>query len=182
MAQLFRVTKLNDSTHCQTFAFILPSATAKDDAVEILSRDFSFGGHKWRLCLQKRDKHLSPYLQLMNISEGVQCTIDVAFALINRDSFTQNETYSERQLQFTFDEPVHGHRTFITLDDLNKRHFSDARNEFLFEITLKQNRTTFSSVIILNQSSKLDHRTKDKDALDYQRYDTKPFIFGDLEW
>lgn len=181
MAQLFRITKLNDSTRCTTFTFILPSATLSDDSLEILSRDFAYAGHKWRLCLQKKDKqHLSPYLQLISVSPGIRCIVDVIFVLVNRETFSQNETYSEKQVQFDFDHTIHGHRPFVTIEDLIKRSFTDTRNEFLFELTLKQPKTTLISVITLCPPKTESRNTKE--VLDYQRYDTQPFLFGDLEW
>ncbi len=74
MAQLFRVTNSRDASHTSTFTFLLPPQTAaKDGPPEILSREFAYFGHQWRLCLSKKDgRHLSPYLDLCSPSPGLK--------------------------------------------------------------------------------------------------------------
>lgn len=182
MAQLFRVSKLYDSSESQTFTFILPPAATLEYPPEILSRDFMYAGHKWRISLLKQDRHLSPYLQMTSVSEGVRCWIDFSFVLVHRQSFTDSEQFSERQREFSWRRSSHGCRTFVTLDDLSKRQFSDARGEFVFEVVLKNPKTIFEQVFTLN----VMHKTSTTDsrhveARDYQRYDTTPINFGEQE-
>lgn len=179
MAQLFRVTKLHDLTQSQTFTFILPWATCQENPPEILSRDFVYAGHKWRLSLMKKDKHLSPYVHLTSLVEGMRCTVDINFVLINRESFTQNESFSDKQKEFTIAEPSHGRRTFVTLEDLNKRRFSDSKGEYLLEVNFKNPKTIFEQTFPM--TLKTDARTSAA-VVDYQRYDTRSFQFGELEW
>lgn len=181
MAQLFRVSKLHDSSDSQTFTFILPPASALEYPPEILSRDFVYAGHKWRISLLKQDRHLSPYLQLTSVSEGVRCLIDFSFVLVHRQSFTDSEQYSERQREFNWRRSNHGCRTFVTLDDLSKRQFSDARGEYVFETVLKNPKTTFEQIFTLNFAA-ANADARHAEARDYQRYDTTPVNFGEQEW
>lgn len=182
MAQLFRVTKLHDTTQSQTFTFILPPATSQELPPEILSRDFSYAGHKWRLSLLKKDKHLSPYIQLVSLVEGTRCTVDISFVLINRESFTQNESFADKQKEFHIGEQSHGRRTFVTLEDLNRRRFSDAKGEYLLEVNLKNPKTIFEQTFAMTPKPVAKPNSAAAPVFDYQHYDTRPFQFGELEW
>jgi len=105
MAELLRVTRLQDAAGSQTFTFVLPAATALDSPAEVSSRDFAFAGLRWRLALLKKDKHLSPYLVCPALAHGLRCTLDFSLVLLSRDSFTQNESFGDKHK--TFEAPLH---------------------------------------------------------------------------
>lgn len=189
MALLFRTCNHGDSTETQTFAFILPPAVAREDCPsEIMSRDILYRGLKFRANFVRNDRHIGPYLQWTSATEGFHCSLDFSFTLINRASFSSNEQCDERQKIFSMAEPRHGRRTFVTIDDLNGRNFTDDRGEFLIELSLKNMKCWFEQLLPVNlgrrpSGSKSNSGSKAAAEIrDYQRYDTWKFLMGDLEF
>uniref|UniRef100_A0A915I9J7 Uncharacterized protein n=1 Tax=Romanomermis culicivorax TaxID=13658 RepID=A0A915I9J7_ROMCU len=196
MAHLLRVTRQNDTFNSQTFTFLLPHAACRgDDAIEIASRDFQYCGHKFYLSFTKDDQKLlmeneiaflTPNLFIKSLHNN-QCatvTVDVTFVLVNRMSFSSNQIFHKKQVEFRVEDqtnsgqyPMYSRKEFIPLVDMTKRGFTDNRGEFLFELTLKACSTTFQYDMQLTHDP-----TKSRDPLDYQRYDGAVFTFGDLKW
>lgn len=71
--------------------------------------------------------------------------IDFSFTLLNREHFSSNETFSGRQIKFTFDSPAQGNRRYIPVDDLYERNFTDANGEFQLELTVANPRTLYET-------------------------------------
>lgn len=71
--------------------------------------------------------------------------IDFSFTLLNREHFSANETFSGRQIKFTFDSPAQGNRRYIPVDDLYERNFTDANGEFQLELTVANPRTLYET-------------------------------------
>lgn len=75
--------------------------------------------------------------------------IDFSFTLLNREHFSANETFSGRQIKFTFDSPAQGNRRYIPVDDLYERNFTDTNGEFQLELTLASPRTLYETEVRL---------------------------------
>lgn len=75
--------------------------------------------------------------------------IDFSFTLLNREHFSANETFSGRQIKFTFDSPAQGNRRYIPVDDLYERNFTDANGEFQLELTVANPRTLYETELRL---------------------------------
>lgn len=71
--------------------------------------------------------------------------IDFSFTLLNREHFSANETFSGRQIKFTFDSPAQGNRRYIPVDDLYERNFTDSNGEFQLELTVASPRTLYET-------------------------------------
>ena len=77
--------------------------------------------------------------------KGMRVYIDFSFTLLNREHFSANETFSGRQIKFTFDSPAQGNRRYIPVDDLYERNFTDGNGEFQLELTVANPRTLFET-------------------------------------
>lgn len=75
--------------------------------------------------------------------------IDFSFTILNREHFSASETFSGRQIKFTFDSPAQGNRRYIPVDDLYERNFTDSNGEFQLELTLASPRTLFETEVRL---------------------------------
>lgn len=84
--------------------------------------------------------------------------IDFSFTLLNREHFSANETFSGRQIKFTFDSPAQGNRRYIPVDDLYERNFTDANGEFQLELTISSPRTLYESELRLPLPAGIHHR------------------------
>lgn len=78
--------------------------------------------------------------------------IDFSFTLLNREHFSANETFSGRQIKFTFDSPAQGNRRYIPVDDLYERNFTDSNGEFQLELTVANARTVYETELRLPMS------------------------------
>ena len=88
-------------------------------------------------------------------SQGMRVYIDFSFTLLNREHFSANETFSGRQIKFTFDSPAQGNRRYIPVDDLYERNFTDANGEFQLELTISSPRTLYETELRLPLSPAL---------------------------
>lgn len=82
-------------------------------------------------------------------TQGMRVYIDFSFTLLNREHFSANETFSGRQIKFTFDSPAQGNRRYIPVDDLYERNFTDANGEFQLELTVANPRTLYETDVRL---------------------------------
>lgn len=153
MAQLFRVTNHRDVTDSWTFTFLLPSTIVSPNAPnDVISRELLYAGNRWRVHVSRRDgNHLIPSLELLNCGDGLSCTLDYGFTLINQDSYTQNERFFEKQREFNDSRPRHGARTFIHVDDLTKRRgFFGAKHDLILELTMRSAATVVKTHLRLS--------------------------------
>ena len=81
--------------------------------------------------------------------QGMRVYIDFSFTLLNREHFSANETFSGRQIKFTFDSPAQGNRRYIPVDDLYERNFTDTNGEFQLELTVANARTVYETELRL---------------------------------
>lgn len=63
---------------------------------------------RWAISFTRaNDKVLGVYLILRDTSPSATCYADFTLSLLNREHFSRNEQYSEKQCKFTSDHPAH---------------------------------------------------------------------------
>ena len=147
-AHLFRMVRLNDRFSSQVFTFLIPAAIAQDTTMECHSKDFMYGNQKWSIMLSHNEKHLSAYLTLKNVSEGMRCIVDFGFTMLIQEHFTKNESFLERNVEFTRDRATNGRRIFVPVTDILGRRFENEDNFILLECEIRAIRTHFEQVSV----------------------------------
>jgi hypothetical protein len=112
MALLYRFTKLNDRSNTGVFTFIVTRSVTRDLHRDATTKDFCYGYHRWAVSFTRaNDKILGVYLILRNPSPNTKCYADFSLTLLNREHFSKNECFSEKQCKFTIDHPAQVCRT-----------------------------------------------------------------------
>lgn len=106
MSLLYRFAKLPDRHNSHVFTFIVTKSVTRDLYRDVTSKEFVFGYHKWAITFSRTEKVLGVYLVLRNASEGMRVYVDFSFTLLNREHFSANETFSGKNVKFTFDSPA----------------------------------------------------------------------------
>ncbi|XP_046439487.1 uncharacterized protein LOC124190690 [Daphnia pulex] len=153
MALLTRFIRLPDRANTHVFTFVVTRSVTRDLHRDVTSKEFSYGYHRWAITFSRAGKVLGVYLVWRNPSEGMRVYIDFSFTLLNREHFSSNETFSGRQIKFTFDSPAQGNRRYIPVDDLYERNFTDSNGEFQLELTVANPRTLYETDLRLPLSS-----------------------------
>ena len=178
MAQLHRFVKLNDRFDTQVFTFILPATLTKEFSPDIFSREFIYGHQKWSVSFVKSDKHLSSFLTLKHIPTGMRCAVDYTFTMHNREHFTKNESFMQKNCEFSNEQNMHGRKTFIGISDLCTRGFAHEKGVFLVELELRNMRTSFEEILQLPREFK-EYFTGSRR---YEKFETNYFTFGNFDW
>ncbi|KAH9407552.1 hypothetical protein TYRP_012374 [Tyrophagus putrescentiae] len=153
MALLYRFSKLTDRNNTGIFTFIVTRSVTRDLHRDATTKDFFYGYHKWAISFTRaNDKVLGVYLILRDTSPSATCFADFSLSLLNREHFSRNEQYSEKQCKFTSDHPAHGINKWIPLSDIQTRNFGDETGEFLLELSLGNIMTVFETEINLQTS------------------------------
>ena len=168
MALLHRFVKLKDRGNTHVFSFVVTKSVTRDLHRDVTSRELTYGYQRWAITFSRTEKQLGVYLVWRNPCQTMRVYIDFTFALLNREHFTGNESFSGKQVKFTFDSPAQGKRKFISLDDLSSRSFTDANGEFILELTVANIRSAFECDLKVDQSKKI--------------YVSPNFHFGHYDW
>ena len=64
---------------------------------------FSYGHQRWAITFSRHEKSLGVYLVWKNPSEGMKTLVDFSITILNRDHFSQNQTYHSNAVKFTPD-------------------------------------------------------------------------------
>ena len=108
MALLYRFSKLNDRHNTGIFTFIVTRSVTRDLHRDATTKDFYYGYHRWAISFTRaNDKVLGVYLILRDTSPSATCYVDFTLNLLNREHFSRNEQYSEKQCKFNQDHPAH---------------------------------------------------------------------------
>lgn len=174
MAKLCRCVKLNDRFDAQVFTFTLPKSVVREFSPDVFSTEIVYGYHKWNVSFVKSEKHLGAYLKLLTPSSGLVCRVDYSFTCLNKDHFTRNESFMEKNCDFTPDTIVHGRKTFIGLSDMSKRNFMQDSGEFLVELEIRNVISTFIFDLTLPKGT---HSVGVNEKLE-----TPYFSFGVFDW
>ncbi|KAH3769960.1 hypothetical protein DPMN_171239 [Dreissena polymorpha] len=175
MAKLHRFVKLNDRFDSQIFTFELPAKVATDTISGTWSKDIVYGYHKWTVSFIRNDSHLGCFLKWLSNCGGMKCQIDFSFTLLNREHFTRNETFIEKGFVFTTELNQHGRQTFVGLNDLLEKDFSQVTGDYLIELEMRKVNCVFESYIRLprEMQSRYAYETKLESAY---------FSFGLFDW
>lgn len=175
MARLQRFLKLNDRFDSQVFTFALPGKIAKDNSPDIYTKEVKYGYHKWTAIFSRDDKHLGCFLKLQSACSGMKCQIDFSFTLLNREHFTRNEMFIEKNCVFTTDANQYGRKTFVGLNDLLERDFTQVSGDYLIELEMRKINCTFECYI------RLPRETHSRYAYD-TRLESPYFSYGLFDW
>lgn len=108
MALLHRFSKLNDRSNTGIFTFIVTRSVTRDLHRDATTKDFYYGYHRWAISFTRaNDKVLGVYLILRDTSPSAITYTDFSITLLNREHFSRNEQYGEKQSKFTTDHPAH---------------------------------------------------------------------------
>ncbi|ELT89797.1 hypothetical protein CAPTEDRAFT_214964 [Capitella teleta] len=143
MARMFRLVKLHDRFDTEVFSFQLPASILREFSPDVLSREFTYGHQKWSISILRGEHHIGAYLNVKNLSEGMWCTVDYSFTLVNSDHFTRNDSFLERGCTFSAEGPSQGRRNFVGVKDLRDRKFVQENGEFILELEMRNMLTFF---------------------------------------
>ena len=152
MARLYRIVKLNDSHNTYNISFLLPQTLVCDNPAEVETKDFTCCHQKWSILITKRDKQIGVYLNLRGATEGFKTTVDFSFTFINREHFSKNETYVERECASTHAKPRNGRRSFITMAELIRRDFAMPDGQYQLVLELRNASHVFEQVSVVQVS------------------------------
>ncbi|VDI25051.1 uncharacterized protein [Mytilus edulis] len=175
MAKLCRLVKLNDSFNTQVFTFMLPNKVLREFSQDIYAKDMVYGHHKWTVSFIKSEKHMGAYIKLQSTSTGMVSKLDFSFTMLNNDHFTKNESFMEKEGEFTYDENVKGRKTFVPLEDMAKRGFMQGNGEFLVELELRNIVSSFECYLRIPKENNSRHSYGPK-------METPYFSFGLSDW
>ncbi|GIX70953.1 uncharacterized protein CDAR_505051 [Caerostris darwini] len=177
MALLYRFSRLNDRYNTGVFTFIVTRSVTRDVHRDATTKDFVFGYHRWAVSFTRTEKILGVYLILRNPSEDTKCYVDYTFTLLNREHFSKNEVYLQKNACFSTEESAHGNSKWMPMTELKSRRFTDENWEFLMELSLSNAMTVFEGLVkiphVLHSSSGQKNRVK---------LETSYFTFGNFEW
>ncbi|KAL5108177.1 hypothetical protein TcWFU_009344 [Taenia crassiceps] len=116
--------------------FLIPSSVVRGFVKELDSVRFTFLGYKWRLRTLRTKMHIGAFLELLPTKSptNFELRLDFAFIILNREHFSKNQHFSQRQVLFTRDGRKHGCKTLIELSYLFSDKFLSDDNTFLFEV------------------------------------------------
>ncbi|CAI9716618.1 XP_029657756.2uncharacterized protein LOC115231992 isoform X2 [Octopus vulgaris] len=175
MAKLCRCVKLNDRFDAQVFTFTLPKSIVREFSPDVFSTEIVYGYHKWNVSFIKSERHLGAYLKLLTSTPGLSCRVDYAFTMLNKDHFTRNESFMEKNCDFNDDKLTHGRKTFIGIQDLSNRNFMQDSGEFLVELEMRSIVSTFEYDLAVPKEAYSRHYINEK-------LETPYFSFGVFDW
>ncbi|CAF0783120.1 unnamed protein product [Brachionus calyciflorus] len=176
MAQLFRFLFTDDRSRSEVFTFMIPSNFILDMDTELKSRDFTSSNQKWSLSFHKNNGLLNTYLTLKSCYEGMIVTADYGITLINREHFTRNESFYEKNARFTYDNQSQGRKAFVSIEALCTLDFMDERGNIQCELEIKNVNTGFT------YDAQIPPTPSYIRNLSELKYVSGTFSFGNYEW
>ncbi|XP_070575467.1 uncharacterized protein [Ptychodera flava] len=181
VAELHRFLSLDDKLDTQIFTFLL--ANPFDHNFEkVQSREFAYANNRWRLSIVKAEHNLHFYLQLLEATDGLVCSLDYAFSVLNRGDYARNETFSESGCQFTKRASSHGRRSMISRDEILHDGYLDENHQLLVELTVKDATTTFECEIDMRQSSDVRFPRHQSSYLSLAGFDWNVSVYPNGDW
>ena len=123
---------------------MIPSSFILDLENELKSRDFTSSNQKWSFSFSKANDQLSVHVTLKSVYEGMIVLADYGITLINREHFSKNEVFVEKQARFSFDNASQGKRAFVSIEALCTLDFMDERGNVQCELEIKNVNTQFA--------------------------------------
>ncbi|XP_071744826.1 uncharacterized protein [Lepeophtheirus salmonis] len=175
MALLHRFLRLNDSKETAIFTFIVTKSVTRDLHRDVTSKEFCYGHHRWAITFSRIDNMLGIFLIWRNPSDSMRVFVDFTFTLLNTDHFSQNESFSRKNVKFTKDTPAQGSRKFVTLTTLEEGNFMDRNGEFQLELKMAGVASTFEHKFKINQS--IFNNSKQ-----FGKLETSYFSYSPYDW
>lgn len=118
--------------------FLIPSNIVRGFIKEIDSVQFPYLGYRWKLRFQRTKMHIGAFLFLIisKPATNMEIYLDMSLTILNREHFSKNQHYADRQVVFCQDIPRHGCKTLIELSDLFGGKFLADDYTFLLELEL----------------------------------------------
>lgn len=194
MALLYRFVKIQDRTNSHVFTFVVTKSVTRDLERDITSKEFVCGYQKWAITFSRTDKVLGVFLIWRNASESMRAYVDFTFTILNREHFSVNESFSGKQIKFTYESPAHGNRNYIPVSDLYTRNFTDSNGEFQLELTIGNVRTVYETHFRIPHSIfssftsqyQGEHHSAQSKGVDHskmsQKFESSYFSFGGFDW
>lgn len=186
MSLLYRFAKLPDRANTHVFTFVVTKSVTRDLHRDVTSKEFVFGYQKWAITFSRTEKVLGVYLVWRNPSEGMRVYVDFSFTLLNREHFSANETFSGKQVKFTYDSPAQGNRRYIPVHDLFGRNFADRNGEFQIELNISAIRTLFEVDLRMPATTPASYLNSYKSTTvgrhSHPKLETTYFSFGGFDW
>lgn len=64
-----------------------------------------YGYHRWAVAFSRHEKTVGIYLVWRSASEGMKVTLDFNLILLNREHFSQNQTFNRKRVKFSHESP-----------------------------------------------------------------------------
>lgn len=141
MALLYRTVRIDDRGGTHVFSFVVTRTVTRELHRDLTTKEFPYGFHRWAVMFSRCDKQLGVYLVWRSVSEALSLYVDFAFSLLSRHHFSENESFSGKQISFGFGSPAQGNRRFIAIASLCENKFADVNGEFQLELTMTNLRT-----------------------------------------
>ena len=176
MAQLFRFLFTEDRHKSEILTFMLPSSFIIDQEAEIKSRDFTAGNQKWSLSFSKNAGQVSVCLILRTACHHMTVTADFGITLVNREHFTRNEAFIEKNLKFTGEHNSHTKKNFVSIESLCTLDFMDERGNIQCELEIRNVSTGFAYSTQLPLTPVYNRNPADL------KFTSDTFMYGNYEW
>ncbi|XP_054721728.1 uncharacterized protein LOC129231438 [Uloborus diversus] len=176
MALLYRFTRVKDRAGTGVFTFIVTRSVTRDFHRDATTKEFTFGYHRWVISFNRSDsKMLGVHLILRNATASTRCYVDYSFCLLNREHFSKNEIFFEKQCRFNADQPAQGPARWILMSELHSRKFSDENGEFLMDLVMSNPLTVYEVDLRMSHLPFGPHHK-------LSNAETAYFAFGGFEW
>ena len=182
MAQLFRFLFTDDRNRSEIFTFMIPSSFVLDMESELKSRDFTSSNQKWSLSFYKSNGFLNAFVTLKSVFEGMLVTAEYGITLINRDHFTRNESFVEKNAKFSFENPSQGRKGFASIEALCTLDFMDERGNIQCELEIKNVNTLFAYDTQIPSVPPTNAYGRASIAAAEQKIMTGQFSYGNYDW
>ncbi|CDI96950.1 conserved hypothetical protein [Echinococcus multilocularis] len=140
--QLIRFSQLANQN--VQFTFLLPACLVRGFINELDSATFEYGNHIWRLKIVRSSLHIGAYLELVIPNRATVGTsscdfslwLDFIFTVVNLKHFSDNQTFTEKQVLFNRDNMSRGSSCLIEATTVYERNFVCEDGRLLVEVEL----------------------------------------------
>lgn len=177
MAQLLRFLYTDERHKAEIFTFLLPSSFIFESDTELKSRDFSSNNQKWCIAFSKHAGQLNAALILKSVTDHMLVTADFGVTLINREHFTRNESFFEKNAKFTAETQAKWRKAFVSIEALCTLDFMDERGYIQCEVEV---RNVFSAFAYESQIPLAP--SYNRNSANELKYSSSSFMYGNYEW
>lgn len=170
------------------FTFILPSTFLLGNEEKLITREFYCRNIPFALTFVKNNDQLNAFLlHRSRDTETLEMTLDLSVTLLCREHFTRNESFTEKNCQFTSKITLHGRKSFTSINRLCSVDFMDERGNIQCELEIKNLFISYRTDIqlpvgLINpQYAHMPSTTTNRQPLD-AKIETPSFFYANYEW